>query len=241
MDPFPNDGFLNIFKPVGMTSHDVVGYIKWRIGAQKAGHAGTLDPAACGVLVVLVNKATKLSERAMQGHKCYRFEILFGVRTDSGNAQGRLLECTPAHVSADTLQSVLPRFTGEIMQMPPMASAVKVHGKRLYKSAHAGISVVRPSRQVTVNKLELVDFQDHEIRPRALLDMECSRGTYVRSVAEDLAAALETVATTTFLIRTAVGPFSVRTATPPGAVSRNTIIERLLPLDFLDTADISFL
>ena len=234
MDPFERSGFFCVFKPVGMTSHDVVAYVKRRLRLKKCGHAGTLDPAACGVLVLLANSATKLSQRAMGGEKRYRAQLTFGLRTDTGDVQGRVVERAPAAVDEHALRAALPEFTGDIMQRPPMASAVKVHGKRLYRHAREGQDVERPPRQVTVHALDIVDFMPHAQHPRAVLDIRCGAGTYVRSLAEDLAATLGTTAVTSFLLRMAVGPFLAENARPPSEISPLSAHELLLPPDFLD-------
>lgn len=241
MEPFEQSGFLNVFKPVGMTSHDVVAFVKRRLNARKAGHGGTLDPAACGVLVILLNGATKHSSRVMQGRKRYRFEMLFGLKTDTGDAQGKLLESNFAEFQASEIEAVLPRFTGEIMQTPPMASAIKVHGRRLYKSAFKGETVERPPRQVTIHSLELVDTHPRNSRTAALLDTQCGSGTYVRSLAEDIAAALGAVATTSFLLRSESGIFTAARAVPPQAVTPQSAPGLLIPPSALDEASDSLL
>jgi tRNA pseudouridine55 synthase len=236
MDSFEHNGFLNIFKPVGMTSHDVVSYVKRRIHAHKVGHGGTLDPAACGVLVILINKGAKLSDRVMHGRKHYRFEMTFGLQTDTGDVQGNLLKSDTVIIPESDITGVLSRFVGEIQQMPPMASAIKINGRRLYKSAHKGETVERPPRNVTIHELHLVDSHVRNGRTAALLDMQCSRGTYVRSLVEDVAAALGAQATTTFLMRSASGPFHAHAAVPLQKITPETARHFLLAPEFLDGA-----
>jgi tRNA pseudouridine55 synthase len=227
-------GILNIFKPVGMTSHDAVAYVRRQLGGIKSGHAGTLDPAACGVLVMLLGGATKLSQRATELAKTCRTEMVFGIRMDTGDAQGKLLAATPSTVVADELADNLARFKGVIQQVPPMTSAVKVGGRKLYQLAHKGLEIERPPRTITIHGLKLVDFISHPLHPRALLDIVCSSGTYVRTLVEDIAASLGEVAATSFLMRTAVGPFTSAQAVQLKDITAEKLASLLLPVDFLD-------
>lgn len=209
---YDRDGLLNVFKPPGMTSHDVVGALRRALKPRKLGHGGTLDPVACGVLVCLVNGATRLSQDVSRSNKVYRAEMLLGIKTDTGDVEGKIEYRRPVPVTEPQLAEILPEFTGEITQKPPMTSAVKVGGRRLYKMARQGVEIERPERIVRIERLELAGFRPHGRFPRALLEIECSAGTYIRTLVEDIGAAMGAPATTAFLVRTAAGGFNVRDA-----------------------------
>lgn len=208
-------GFLNIDKPAGMTSHDVVAMLRRGLRPGKLGHAGTLDPLATGVLVLCVGRATRLSEYVMRGEKRYRAEVLAGVTTDTFDAEGRVVARRDASgLTRAAVQAALARFRGEIEQLPPMYSAVKQDGRKLYELARAGQTVERRPRRVTVRALELVEWDP----PRFTLDLRCSAGTYVRSLAHDLGEMLGTGAHLTALTRTASGAFLLEDAHAPQAI-----------------------
>lgn len=231
---FKEDGFLNIFKPPGMTSHDVVGYLRRGLKPKKVGHGGTLDPVACGVLVCLLNGATKQSSIVSSLQKKYRAVALFGVKTDTGDAEGAVIELGPSDVSRSDIESALGKFTGEIEQTPPMTSAIKVDGRPLYKLARKGLEVERKSRVVNVHELRVVETWTQGGRSAALLDISCSGGTYVRTLVEDIGAALGTVATTAFLIRTAVGPFTVEGSVDPVIINAESAAEKIAAINVID-------
>jgi len=173
------DGIINVFKPPGMTSHDVVSRIRHIYGTRKAGHSGTLDPDASGVLPVFIGNATRLLEYAVTDRKYYRAEGILGIRTDTGDTSGNVLEQKPVpDISAEAFDACLADFRGIIMQVPPMYSAIKVKGKKLYEYARQGVEVERTARPVEVFRLELVSFHS----PRFTLDVDCSKGTYVRTL-----------------------------------------------------------
>lgn len=206
------DGVFNILKPPGMTSHDVVGYLRRVLREQRVGHTGTLDPGVAGVLPVCVGKATRLAEYLTEQGKAYRAEFTFGIGTDTQDAAGAVTAAAPAdHLTEAMLRAVLPRFTGEILQVPPMVSAVRVEGKRLYELARAGQVVERAPRPVTIHRLHLREFRPGA-RPIARLDVVCSKGTYVRTLAADIGAALGVPAHLSHLVRTASGPFRLEDA-----------------------------
>lgn len=200
-------GVLNLLKPPGMTSHDVVDFVRRLLETKRVGHAGTLDPGAAGVLLVCVGEATRIVEYLMEGTKSYRAEVTFGVTTTTEDAQGEITsEQSAADVTEGRLREVLTRFIGDIEQIPPMASAVQVGGKRLHALARRGETVERPKRQVHVEEIKLLKFTAGE-RAIALLDVTCSKGTYIRTLAADLGAALGCGACLSFLVRTRVGRF----------------------------------
>lgn len=180
------DGVLVIDKPPGMTSHDVVDEVRRRFATRKVGHGGTLDPDATGVLLVGLGRATRFISYAQQAPKTYRAGARFGVTTSTQDASGDVLEERPVEVTRDVLEAALEGFRGAIEQTPPMVSAVKVGGERLYRKARRGEEVEREPRHVTVYEFDVVDFET----PDATLDVRCSGGTYVRTLIHDLGTAL---------------------------------------------------
>jgi tRNA pseudouridine55 synthase len=206
------DGVLNVLKPAGMTSHDVVDVLRRLRGQRRVGHTGTLDPGAAGVLVLVVGRATRIAEFLTESDKAYRVELTFGIATDSGDAFGKVTSTADASgLSEERVRDVLPQFTGEIEQVPPMTSAVKVAGVRLYERARRGEEIAVAPRRVRIHTLTLLRFWPGA-RPRALVDVECSKGTYVRVLARDMGVALETGAHASFMLRRRVGRFTLETA-----------------------------
>jgi len=205
------DGVLNVLKPVGMTSHDVVDVLRRLIGQRRIGHTGTLDPGAAGVLVLVVGRATRIAEFLTESDKAYRVELTFGIATDSGDAFGKVTSTADASgLSEERVRDVLPQFTGEIEQVPPMTSAVKVAGVRLYERARRGEEIAVAPRRVRIRTLTLLRFWPGA-RPRALVDVECTKGTYVRALARDMGVALEVGAHASFMLRRRVGRFTLET------------------------------
>lgn len=205
------DGILNVLKPVGMTSHDVVDAARRLAGTRRVGHAGTLDPGAAGVLVLAIGRATRIAEFVAETDKEYVVEITFGRATDTGDAYGAIVAERAAPVTVETLREILPRFTGTIEQIPPMASAVHHEGRRLYELHRAGDPAQVPPRQVTIHALDVLDAPDG-MRPRARLRVECSKGTYVRGLCHDIGEALGTGAYASFMVRTRVGRYGLEGA-----------------------------
>jgi len=203
------DGVVGVLKPPGMTSHDVVDVLRRLAGTRRVGHTGTLDPGAAGVLVLLVGRATRIAEFLAVVDKAYRVELTFGVATDTGDAFGTVTAAVAAaDLTPERLREVLPQFQGPIEQVPPMVSAVKVGGVRLYQRARRGETVEAAPRRVIIHGLRLLDFWAGP-PPRALLDVECSKGTYVRALARDLGEALGTAAHASFMLRRRVGRFAL--------------------------------
>ena len=203
------DGILIVDKPVGPTSHDVVARIRRIFHQKRVGHTGTLDPAASGVLVVCLGSATRIIEYLMDWRKKYVASAIFGVETDSEDHTGNTLrEMDCSGLTRETVESAMQKFTGKIEQIPPMMSAVHHNGKRLYELARAGQSVERQPRTIEVYSFGLIDFQAGE-KARALLDIECSKGTYVRTLCADLGLAVNCVAHMASLRRTTVGRFGI--------------------------------
>ena len=200
------DGILNIDKPSAMTSYGVVAVVKRLTGERRVGHAGTLDPAATGVLPVCLGQGTRVVEYLASAAKTYRADIELGVATDTYDASGTVtFRGDASHIDLDALRLSLAPFRGAIRQTPPMFSALKHCGQPLYKLARAGVSVERRSRSVTVHRLDLVSWRP----PVAVLEIECSKGTYVRSLAHDLGQALGCGAHLKSLVRTHCGIFDV--------------------------------
>lgn len=208
-------GFLNIDKPLGMTSHDVVAQTRRVFGVRKVGHAGTLDPLATGVLIICLGGATRLSEYVMHAQKRYTARILFGITTTTYDAEGEVIQTRDAaHLTADDVLAQLPSFTGEYMQTPPIYSAIKQDGRKLYDIARAGGTVELQPRRVCIDSIALLDWQT----PIATLDVSCSAGTYIRSLAYDLGEALGVGAHLTGLTRTQSGSFHIEDAATPDTV-----------------------
>ena len=203
------DGILNIRKPQGMTSFGAVATVRRLIGERRVGHAGTLDPDATGVLPVCLGQGTKISAFLTDTTKVYRAQIELGRATDTYDASGQTTQRgDPSGISREQVLSALDAFRGLIAQTPPMFSAVKHHGKRLYELARAGIQVERPSRPARIDRLELTDWQP----PRLTIEVVCGKGTYIRSLAHDLGQALGCGATLTSLVRLRSGLFDIREA-----------------------------
>lgn len=208
------DGILNILKPPGMTSFDVVGYLRGLTRIKKIGHTGTLDPAAVGVLPVCIGRATKAIEYLTDKDKEYRAELILGLTTDTQDSTGKVLEARAVNVNNEELKAVLDEFTGDIEQTPPMYSAVKIGGKKLYELAREGKTIDRPKRSVKIHSIDLVmpltRYKDGSTR--AIIDVRCTKGTYIRTLINDVGDKLGTGACMSFLIRTGTGGFLLEEA-----------------------------
>jgi tRNA pseudouridine55 synthase len=203
------DGLLNIDKPAHCTSHDVVSRIRRSTRVPRVGHAGTLDPQATGVLLIGLGAGTKLTQFLHECPKTYRATLQLGVRTDTFDAGGKVIEARPVNmISHAEVEAVLGSFRGAIEQIPPMFSALKQQGQRLYTLARRGIEVERPSRRVQIFRLILVELTAATLT----VDVECSSGTYIRVLADDIGACLGCGAHLRALVRTATGPFTLAQA-----------------------------
>ncbi len=208
------NGILVVDKPAGTGSTDVVRAVRRAAGQRRVGHTGTLDPQATGVLVVCLGRGTRLVRFLQAGRKVYRADLLLGVETSTYDAAGAVVtERSAAHIDEAALRAALARQTGRLRQVPPMVSAVKVGGERLYEKARRGEEVEREPRDVTVYRLELERFEPGE-RARATLVIECSAGTYIRSIAHDVGEDLGCGASLTALRRLRNGPFTEADAVP---------------------------
>ncbi|MEH6584974.1 MAG: tRNA pseudouridine(55) synthase TruB [Halioglobus sp.] len=234
----PVSGILVLDKPLGVSSNHALQTAKRLYFAAKAGHTGSLDPLATGVLPLCFGEATKFSQYLLDADKAYQSTFLLGTVTDSGDAEGQVLEVNDASaISEADVQNALEAFRGEIEQVPSMFSAIKQNGQPLYKLARQGIEVERKSRTVVIKKLELREFRPGE-KPEVDVYLECTKGTYVRSIAEDLGQALGCGAHVIALRRTKAGPFSIEdsvTINTLEALKENEAVaqmdELLLPAD----------
>lgn len=228
-DPF---GFLNLNKPLGVTSHDAVDQARRAARASgfrslKVGHAGTLDPLATGVLVLCIGSATRLSEYVMGADKRYRAVVHLGTETDTYDAEGVIVrQQDVSGVTRAQIEAALPAFTGEILQVPPMFSAVKQQGKKLYDLARRGEVVERQPRPVCIDELVIEAWE----APLLTLDIRCSSGTYIRSLAHDLGEALGVGGSLAGLTRTASGSFRIEDAHDPDALFSGDWQAHLIPV-----------
>ncbi|PLL14410.1 tRNA pseudouridine(55) synthase TruB [Tabrizicola sp. TH137] len=200
-------GWLIVDKPAGITSTAVVNKVKWALAAQKAGHAGTLDPAATGVLAVALGEATKTVPHITDALKCYRFMVRFGTATTTDDAEGSVIASSDSRPTDDAIRTALAPFRGQIEQVPPQFSAVKVDGERAYDLAREGERLDLAPRPLWVDSLDLIDRPDPD---HALLEMVCGKGGYVRSIARDLGAALGCHGHVLWLRREWSGPFDAK-------------------------------
>ena len=203
------EGIVTVLKPPGMSSSDAVVDIRKIFETKRVGHLGTLDPEAAGVLPVCVGRAVRLFDYLVDKQKTYLAEIAFGASTDTQDAQGKVVETSGAVVTEEELRMVLPQFTGTIVQTPPMYSALKFNGQKLYDLALAGKEIPDKSREVEIASLKLVGTRGEN---RFLIETTCSRGTYIRTLCADIGAAIGVPAHMAFLLRTASGPFTLEHA-----------------------------
>lgn len=221
-------GFLNIDKPAGMTSHDVVARLRRAAGQKRVGHGGTLDPAATGVLPIALGEATKLLSHLVDGRKTYIATIHLGVTTTTDDAEGAVVQTRPVPaLSRDTLEAALRPFVGTIQQIPPRYSAIQVGGQRMYDLARRGESVELAPRAVEIDQLDVHDWQP----PRLTIKVICGKGTYIRALARDLGAVLGCGAHLAALRRTRVGPLTMDAAVALATLTEDPacLTQHLLP------------
>lgn len=227
----PVHGWLVVDKPAGISSAAVVAKAKWALGAAKAGHAGTLDPAATGLLALAFGEATKTVPFVADARKAYRFTVRWGAATATDDAEGAVVATSEARPDAAAIAAALPAFTGEIMQVPPQVSAVKVEGERAYDRARAGETLDLAARPLTVERLDLVAVPDADT---AVFEMVCGKGGYVRSIARDLGARLGCLGHVATLRRLWSGPFdldgAIDWATLEAEARTPALDARLLPV-----------
>lgn len=232
------NGILVVNKPENMTSHDVVYQIRKWVNREKTGHGGTLDPMATGVLPITIGRATKIVPYMDYGEKRYTCKLTLGIETDTQDIWGSVLKTSDKDVSQEAIIKAVHAFRGEIQQVPPMYSAIKIKGKKLYEYAREGKAVEVPSRKVTIYQLEILDIQDKEVT----LDVTCSKGTYIRTLCHDIGLSLGTYGTLSQLCRTAVGKFELKDAIDLEQLNETNVASFLLPtddaIDFLPSIEI---
>lgn len=201
------DGLILINKQKGFTSHDVVNVIRKKLNTKKVGHTGTLDPNATGVLPILIGKGTKISKYLMEHDKTYIATLKLGEKTDTGDSEGQVIEekSIPKDLKKEDINDVLQSFLGKQKQLPPMYSAIKINGKKLYEYAREGKEVKIEPRNIEIYKIELLEYQNNKIK----FEVECSKGTYIRTLCEDISQKLETVGYMEELQRTKVNTFKI--------------------------------
>lgn len=223
------NGILNILKPSGMTSHDVVSVVRKELNVKKVGHTGTLDPNAAGVLPICVGRATKISQYLLDSKKKYRVELTLGVETDTEDIYGTVINRSPVVPAEGEIKKAILSFTGTYNQVPPMHSAIKVKGKKLYELARKGIEIERTPRTVTIYSIDIIEIKGN----KAMFDVLCSKGTYMRTLCKDIGNILGCGGTMSFLLRMESGKFGLETAITIEELLETRNVKGLLsPLDF---------
>ena len=223
----PVHGVLLLDKPLGLSSNQALQKVKWLLRAEKAGHTGTLDPLATGVLPICFGAATKFSQMHLDADKTYETTLRLGVKTSTADAEGEVIEERPVQVTVEQLEAVVQRFTGPISQVPPMHSALKKDGKALYEYARAGIEIEREARQVTIYSIQIVATRLDEEKPEVDLEVACSKGTYIRTLGEDIGEALGCCAHLSALRRIRTGGFGEAQCVTVAALEAMIDAERL--------------
>ncbi len=229
----PVHGVLLLDKPLGLSSNQALQKAKWLLRAEKAGHTGTLDPLATGILPICFGAATKFSQMHLDADKAYETTVRLGVTTTTGDAEGEVVAQQPVTCTLGQLVETLDRFTGDIQQIPPMHSALKKEGKALYEYARQGLSVEREPRTVTIHALELLHAELNGPSPELRLRVHCSKGTYIRTLGEDVAKALGCGGHLSMLRRIQTGPFSVSQSVSLAeleAMDESQRLSKLLPV-----------
>ncbi|MBW9170886.1 tRNA pseudouridine(55) synthase TruB [Clostridium estertheticum] len=227
------NGILNVFKPTGITSFDVVRLIRKISKVKKVGHAGTLDPEASGVLPVCIGKATKAIDYIMGDFKIYETELKLGVITDTYDREGKILKESEVNSGVDEITLVINSFIGEIKQVPPMYSALKVNGKKLYELARAGIEVEREARPITIYDINITDIK----LPYIKFTVKCSKGTYIRSLCYDIGEKLKCGGMMWNLQRTATGQFHIDNAINVNELNEENINKYIMPIETIFSAN----
>lgn len=226
------DGIINILKPSEMTSHDIVSFVRKNFNMKKVGHTGTLDPNAAGVLPICIGKGTRMAEYFNEFDKSYRGEVTLGESTDTQDSYGTVVNSSDRKVSEEEIIKVFNSFKGEIKQLPPMYSALKHNGRKLYELAREGKTIERKERNITIYNIEIL--KNYENR-KILFDVKCSKGTYVRTICNDIGEKLGTFGHMSFLMRTRVGNFNIENAYTLDEIEKlrqeNKLESILLPLD----------
>ena len=227
------NGILNVFKPTGITSFDVVRLIRKISNVKKVGHAGTLDPEASGVLPVCIGKATKAIDYIMGDFKIYETELKLGVITDTYDREGKILKETEVNSSVEEITLAINSFIGKIKQVPPMYSALKVNGKKLYELARAGIEIERAPRPIVIYEIDITDIKIPYIKFR----VKCSKGTYIRSLCYDIGEKLKCGGMMWNLQRTATGQFHIDNAINVNELNEENINKYIMPIETIFSAN----
>ncbi|MCM8792075.1 MAG: tRNA pseudouridine(55) synthase TruB [Candidatus Omnitrophica bacterium] len=215
------EGLIVVNKPKGLTSHEVVQYVRKVLGIKRVGHSGTLDPLATGVLLIMIGRTTKFFKKFLSFDKEYIATLKLGKFTDTGDIFGKVLrEVTPSHIERDKIEIIFKEFTGKIEQIPPMFSALKYKGRRLYELARMGKEVPRKARQIFIKELKLIDFKDQEIK----FYVRCSSGTYIRKLAMDIAEKLGCVGCISEITRLSIGPYKIQEAIQLDQINESCIL-----------------
>jgi tRNA pseudouridine55 synthase len=227
------NGIINVLKPSGMTSHDIVNFIRKKLKIKKVGHTGTLDPNAAGVLPICLGKGTKITQYLIDDIKKYRCELTLGMETDTQDKYGTIVNKSDVKVSENKILNVIKSFQGEIKQIPPMYSAVKHKGKKLYELAREGKNIERDPRKVTIYNIDVINIKNNR---RILFDVECSKGTYIRTLCNDIGRELGTYGYMSFLLRTRVGNFNLTDTVTIEEIEdlllHGKLENKILPLDY---------
>lgn len=225
------DGIINFFKPAGMTSHDAVSYFRKLLGIKKVGHTGTLDPMATGVLPICIGKATKVSQYLLEVDKEYIAEITLGASTDTQDSTGKIIQSSSKEVSSNEIERVFDSFKGKIKQIPPMYSAKKIGGKKLYDLARKGIEVKREPRDIDIKEIKILYNLNNE---KIIFYTKSSKGTYIRTLCNDIGQNLGTYGHMSYLLRVGVGNFKLEDSygiDTLNLMSREETIKIIQPMD----------
>lgn len=225
------NGVINVLKPTGMTSFDVVAYLRRILKIKKVGHTGTLDPCAAGVLPVCLGKATKAVEFLIDKDKIYRTGLKLGISTDTQDATGKIIKESPVDVSKDEIERAIMSFVGKYSQVPPMYSAIKVNGKKLYDIAREGKVIDRKPREVEIYSIDIIQIKKDSV----IFDVECSKGTYIRTLCDDIGNKLGCGGHMSFLLRKKAGVFDLSTTLTLEEIrelaAQGTLQEKIIPVD----------
>lgn len=227
------NGIINVLKPPGMTSHDVVSFIRKKLNIKRVGHTGTLDPNAAGVLPICIGKATRVVQYFDDFSKVYRAELTLGYETDTQDKYGEIINSTSLpNIPSDKIEKVFNEFKGEIQQVPPMYSALKHNGRKLYELAREGKIVERKPRKIVIHNIAIIKNYNNS---RILFDVECSKGTYIRTLCNDIGKSLDTLGCMTFLLRTKVGDYNIENSYTIEEIEEHVLNDSLekimMPLD----------
>jgi len=221
------NGVINVYKPTGMTSYDVVHKVKKICNTKKVGHTGTLDPEASGVLPICIGRATKLVDYIMDEFKVYKAELLLGTVTDTYDREGKVIESNEVNVTEEEVIKAIHSFKGQISQIPPMYSALKVNGKKLYDLARKGIEIEREPRNITIYDIEILEVN----LPKVIFNVKCSKGTYIRSLCYDIGRNLGCGGAMWNLERTATGEFDIKNSVRLEELNIDNVEQFLIPMD----------